>query len=65
VREARDIQEQSQEGRESQAARMDRNSDRRISRNEFSQFIPDRMRLADVNGDHSLSLSELRMFKRQ
>ncbi len=42
-----------------QARRMDVDRDGRVSRDEFSRFIPDRVRRADVNGDASLSLREL------
>lgn len=48
-----------------QAAQMDANRDRRISREEFSTFVPDRLRLADANGDGSLSISELRALRRR
>lgn len=48
-----------------QAAKMDANRDRRISREEFSTFVPDRLRLADGNGDGSLSISELRALRRR
>lgn len=65
VREARDLQEPRPDGMGSHTAQMDTNRDGRISRNEFSQFIPDRMRVADMNGDRSLSLSELRALKQR
>jgi len=42
------------------AARMDVNGDRRVSREEFTRFIPDRVRRVDANGDGDLSLRELR-----
>ncbi|WP_281032618.1 hypothetical protein [Phyllobacterium salinisoli] len=42
---------------------MDANGDGRISRAEFSRFIPDRLLRADINGDRSLSLSELRTLR--
>jgi Ca2+-binding EF-hand superfamily protein len=48
-----------------QASRMDRNGDGRISRDEFAAFIPDRLRQADKNGDGALSLSELHALRRQ
>lgn len=43
---------------------MDRNGDGRISRNEFADFIPDRLAKADVDGDQALSLRELRSLRR-
>ncbi|ROP99809.1 EF hand domain-containing protein [Stella humosa] len=48
-----------------QAARMDRNGDGRIAREEFALFIPERLLRADANGDRSLSLAELRALRRQ
>lgn len=51
------------EGLESQVRHMDHNGDGRISRAEFSQFIPDRLARADTNGDRALSLSELRALR--
>lgn len=52
-------------GLETQAHRMDTNGDGRIARAEFAQFIPDRLRQADSNGDRSLSLSELKALRRR
>lgn len=46
-------------------AEMDRNGDGRISRSEFASFKPDRLVKADSNGDHALSLWELRSLRRQ
>ena len=48
-----------------QASRMDGNGDRKISRDEFAGFIPERLLQADSNGDRALSLSELRTLRRQ
>lgn len=48
-----------------QVSRMDSDGDGRISRQEFSRFIPDRLRRADTNGDGVLSLRELRALRRQ
>lgn len=47
-----------------QAERMDADSDGRVSREEFSRFIPDRLARADANGDGSLSLRELRALRK-
>lgn len=46
-------------------SRMDTDGDGRISRDEFSGFIPDRLRGADTDGDRVLSLRELRALRRQ
>lgn len=62
--EARNRQIASVDGLGAQAARMDRNGDGKISRDEFARFIPDRLLRADRNGDRSLSLSELRALRR-
>lgn len=43
-----------------QAGRMDRDGDGKISRDEFAGFIPDRLLQVDRNGDRALSISELR-----
>lgn len=61
--EARNVQIASAEGLGAQAARMDRDGDGRISRDEFARFIPDRLLRADTNGDRSLSLRELRALR--
>jgi Ca2+-binding EF-hand superfamily protein len=53
------------DGLETRVDRIDANGDGRIARNEFAQFIPDRLRQADSNGDRSLSLSELRALRRR
>jgi Ca2+-binding EF-hand superfamily protein len=42
---------------------MDKNGDGRISRDEFADFIPDRLVRADVDGDQALSLRELRSLR--
>lgn len=47
------------------ALRIDSDADGRIRRQEFSRFIPDRVRRADANGDGVLSLRELRALRRQ
>jgi Ca2+-binding EF-hand superfamily protein len=49
---------------EQQKAMMDRNSDGKISRDEFADFIPDRLVKADADGDQALSLRELRSLRR-
>ena len=46
-------------------AEMDINHDGAISRDEFASFIPARLAQADANGDHALSLLELRSLRRQ
>ncbi|CAH1651881.1 EF-hand domain-containing protein [Chelatococcus asaccharovorans] len=61
--EARNVEIASADGLGAQAARMDRNGDGRISRDEFARFIPDRLLRADTNGDRSLSLWELRALR--
>ena len=43
--------------------RMDANRDGRITRLEFSTYIPDRLFKADRNGDGALSPRELRAMK--
>jgi hypothetical protein len=48
-----------------QANHMDLNRDGKISRDEFSGFIPDRLQQADKDGDSALSISELRTLRRQ
>lgn len=62
MQEARMLQSVGTDGLDLQ--RMDANRDGRISRAEFSQFIPDRLVRADTNGDRALSLSELRALRR-
>jgi len=47
------------------AVAMDTDGDGRITRAEFSNFIPDRIRRADRNGDGQLSLRELRTLRRR
>lgn len=47
------------------ARRMDLNSDGRISRAEFFQFIPDRLIRADTDDDRSLSFSELKALRQR
>lgn len=42
---------------------MDRNGDGKISRDEFADFIPDRLVKADTDGDQALSLRELRSLR--
>jgi len=64
AREAGRFQAASLERLEATARRIDTNGDGRLSREEFSRFIPDRLRRADVNGDRTLSLSELRALRR-
>ena len=49
----------------SQLALMEKNGAGGISRAQFSNAIPDRLRRADVNGDEMLSLGELRSLRRQ
>lgn len=63
--ERRDVAMVSGDNSAGQVARMDTNGDGRISRDEFSRFIPDRLRRADTNGDGVLSLRELRALRRQ
>lgn len=48
-----------------QRVRLDTNGDGAISRDEFASFIPGHLLSADVNGDQSLSLSELRVLRRK
>ena len=48
-----------------QASDMDSNGDGRITRAEFAQYIPDRLRLADANRDNELSVSELRSLRQR
>ncbi len=45
-------------------AMMDRNGDGKISRDEFADFILDRLVKADADGDQALSLRELRSLRR-
>jgi Ca2+-binding EF-hand superfamily protein len=45
-------------------AMMDRNGDEKISRDEFADFLPDRLVKADADGDQALSLRELRSLRR-
>lgn len=45
-------------------AMMDRNGDGKISRDEFANFIPERLVKADIDGDRALSLRELRSLRR-
>ncbi|MBZ9678718.1 EF-hand domain-containing protein [Mesorhizobium sp. ES1-1] len=65
VKSKRDFQATQLAGLQTQADRMDRNGDGRISRDEFAAFIPDRLLRADTNGDGALSISELRALRRQ
>lgn len=65
VREGGRLQTAAAEGLETQARRMDVNGDGRITKDEFTQFIPDRLRQADSNGDRSLSLSELKALRQR
>lgn len=53
------------EGLGAQARRMDLNGDGRITKAEFTQFIPDRLLRADSNGDRALSLPELRTLRQR
>lgn len=46
-------------------SRMDIDGDGRISRQEFSRFIPERVQRADANGDGVLTLRELRTLRPQ
>lgn len=45
------------------ASRMDTDGDGRISREEFSRFIPDRVSFADADGDGALSRRELKALR--
>lgn len=65
VGERRDVTMVSADDLARQVSRMDADGDGRISRDEFSRFIPDRLRRADTNGDGVLSLRELRALRRQ
>ncbi|TPM98576.1 EF-hand domain-containing protein [Mesorhizobium sp. B2-1-5] len=65
VKSTRDFQTARFAGFQTQAGRMDRNRDGKISRDEFAAFIPDRLRKGDTNGDGGLSISELRALRRQ
>ncbi|NKM88624.1 EF-hand domain-containing protein [Rhizobium laguerreae] len=65
AREGGRLQIATADGLETQADRVDANGDGRTARTEFAQFIPDRLRQADSNGDRSLSLSELRALRRR
>lgn len=47
-----------------QKAMIDRNGDGKISRDEFADFIPDRLVKADTDSDKALSLRELRSLRR-
>ena len=64
VKAKRDIQAARFTGLQAEAGRMDRNGDGRISRDEFTAAIPDRLLQADTDGDGALSISELRALKR-
>lgn len=44
--------------------RMDQSGDGRVSRGEFTSFLPDRVVQADTNGDGKLSVRELRTIRR-
>ncbi|MBZ9683552.1 MULTISPECIES: EF-hand domain-containing protein [unclassified Mesorhizobium] len=65
VKSTRDFQTARFAGFQTQAGRIDRNGDGKISRDEFAAFIPDRLLKADTNGDGALSISELRTLRRQ
>lgn len=65
VGERRDVAMVSADNLAHQVSRMDADADGRILRDEFSRFIPDRIRRADANGDGVLSLRELRALRRR
>jgi uncharacterized protein (DUF2141 family) len=65
VKAKRDFQAERFAGLRTEAGRMDRNGDGRISRDEFTAAIPDRLLQADTNGDGALSIAELRALRRQ
>ena len=65
AREGGKLQMATAEGLGTQARRMDLNGDGRITKAEFTQFIPDRLLRADSNGDRALSLSELRTLRQR
>ncbi|MEJ1117396.1 EF-hand domain-containing protein [Phyllobacterium sp. CCNWLW109] len=65
AREGGRLQMATADGLETRAHRIDANSDGRIARTEFAQFVPNRLLQADINGDRTLSLSELRALRKR
>ncbi|MBB4065449.1 EF-hand domain-containing protein [Gellertiella hungarica] len=65
MREEKGLHRMAGEGLTTEAGVMDADGDGRLTRSEFSRFIPDRVRRADSNGDAALSLSELRAARRR
>ncbi|TIQ37195.1 MAG: EF-hand domain-containing protein [Mesorhizobium sp.] len=64
VKSKRDIQARFA-GLQTEARRMDRNGDGKISRDEFTAAIPDRLLQADTDADGALSIAEMRALRRQ
>ncbi|TPJ56828.1 EF-hand domain-containing protein [Mesorhizobium sp. B2-7-1] len=65
IKSKRDVQAARFTGLQAEASRMDRNGDGKISRDEFTAAVPDRLLQADTDGDKALSVTELRALRRQ
>jgi len=65
VKSGHDVQAARFTGLQAEASRMDRNGDGKISRDEFTTAIPDRLLQADSDGDGALSIAEMRALRRQ
>jgi len=65
VQSKRDVQTARFADLQAEAKRMDRNGDGKISREEFTAAIPDRLLQADINGDGALSIAEMRALRHQ